>query len=80
MGKEKAKDTLAKFSKDINQFNLDDALEAYGEDLSSMFSVKSVWRHSSEINELFEPRPGVSPDEVRKIRSFKDLSLHLSLF
>jgi len=29
---------------------------------------------------LFEPRPGVSPDEVRKIRSFKDLSLHLALF
>lgn len=80
MGKEKAIDTLAKFSKDINQFNLDDALECYGEDLSSMFSVKSIWRHSSEINALFEPRPGVSPDEVRKIRSFKDLSLHLALF
>jgi hypothetical protein len=80
MGKEKAKESLDVYSKDINQFNLDHALELYGEDLSSMFSVKSVWRDSSEIKELFEPRPGVSPDEVRKIRSFKDLSLHLSLF
>jgi len=80
MGKEKAKECLSNYGKDINSFNLDTLLDMYGEELSSMFSVRGVWREASEVGELFSPRPGISPDEVRKIRSFRDLSLHLSLF
>jgi len=80
MGKEKAQECQKKYDSDINSFNLSDLLQSYGEDLSSMFSVKAVWRGPNEIEDLFAPRPGVSPDEVRKIRSFRDLSLHLSLF
>jgi len=80
MGKEKAQECQKKYDSDINSFNLSDLLQSYGEDLSSMFSVKAVWRGPTEIGDLFAPRPGVSPDEVRKIRSFRDLSLHLSLF